>query len=685
MPITARRAGSVVVVTCDNPPVNALGHAVRAGLAAAVAEAAGDPAVVAIVIACAGRTFFAGADITEFGKPPLSPSLPEVVTAIERSAKPVIAAIHGTVLGGGLEIALGCHYRVAVPSAKLGLPEVKLGLLPGAGGTQRLPRVVGVPEALSMIVSGNPISAGHAAEAGLVDQLVAESNLVSEAIAFAETVASRASHPVASLRDDRLQEARLDPGLFDRFVEQQGKKIKGLDAPTACIRAIRAAIELPFNEGVKLERQLFLDLVAGTQSKALRHVFFAERAAAKIDDLPPGTAAQPIDKVGIVGAGTMGSGIATAFLMAGMPVTLVETNAEALERGTATIRRNLDSAVKRRRLSVGASEQLLAQLSPTLEFDALRDCDLAIEAVFENMEVKQDVFRRLDATVKPGAILATNTSYLDVDAIAAATARPDCVVGLHFFSPAHIMKLLEVVRSASTAPAVLATAMAAAKRLGKTAVVSRVCHGFIGNRMLIQQRKQAEALALEGARISDIDHTLVEFGLPMGAFQMIDLAGVDIGWHRDPSRVETIREALCAAGRWGQKTGKGFYDYDSNGNRTESPEVQAIIADFAERRKVRQREIGADEMLQRQLMPMVNEGALILEDSIAQRASDIDTVWINGYGWPDQTGGPMFWADTLGLGKVVEKLRTYAEQLGPGFSLSRLLAEKAAAGQRLTG
>jgi 3-hydroxyacyl-CoA dehydrogenase len=684
MPITTLRDGNVLIVTCDNPRVNALGHAVRAGLAAALAEAAADPAVAAIVIACAGRTFFAGADITEFGKPPLSPSLPEVVNAIERSPKPVIAAVHGTALGGGLEIALGCHYRLAVPSAKLGLPEVKLGLLPGAGGTQRLPRVVGVPEALSIIVSGSPISAGRAAEIGLVDQIVAEGGLEREAIAFAGTVAGHANHPVASERDDRLQEARRDRALFDRFIEQQGKKIRGLDAPAACIRAIRAAVELPFADGVRLERQLFLDLMAGTQSKALRHVFFAERAAARIDELPAGTEALPIGKVGVVGAGTMGSGIATAFLMAGLPVTLVETSAEALDRGTGTIRKNLDSAVKRGRLAPEAPAQLLARLSPTLAFDALDDCDLAIEAVFENMDIKQEVFRKLDAALKPGAILATNTSYLDVDAIAAATTRPDRVVGLHFFSPAHIMKLLEVVRGARTAPPVLATAMAAAKKLGKTAVVSRVCHGFIGNRMLIQQRKQAEALALEGARISDVDRTLVEFGLPMGAFQMIDLAGVDVGWHRDPSRVETIREALCAAGRWGQKTGKGFYDYDVSGNRTESPEVQAIIADFAKRRDVPQRDIGPDEMLERQLLPMVNEGAWILAEGIAQRASDIDVAWINGYGWPIQTGGPMFWADTIGLDRVVEKLRAHADRFGPGFRLSPLLIEKAAAGQRLT-
>ena len=681
MTVTTRIDGNVLVITADDPPVNALGHAVREGLRRGIAEAEANDAVKAVVIACAGRTFFAGADITEFGKPLMEPGLPEVVDAIEASAKPVVAAIHGTALGGGLEVALGCHYRIAVPSAKLGLPEVKLGLLPGAGGTQRLPRVVGVAEALPMVVLGDPIGAGKALAIGLVDRLAGEGSLEAEAIAFAREVTDR-EWPISSQRTDKLTEAVRDPQVFDRFRHEQGRKIKGFDAPAACIQAVKAAIEMPYPQGIALERELFMKLISGDQSKAQRHLFFAERAANKIDDVPAGTSLLPIKKVGIIGAGTMGGGIAMNFLSAGLPVTLLEMTQEALDRGVGVIRKNYENSARRGRLTAGQVEAAVGLIAPTLSYDDLADCDLVIEAVFETMEVKKEVFGKLDAVAKQGAILASNTSYLNVDEIAAATGRPEFVLGLHFFSPANVMKLLEVVRGAKTSDSVLATAMALAKTIRKTAVVSGVCFGFIGNRMLSPRQREANKLVLEGATPWAVDRVLVEFGFPMGPFQMSDLAGLDIGWHRDPNRIETIRDALCAAGRWGQKTAKGFYDYDEARNRTPSPEVEATIEDFRRQGGYTPRAIDDWEILERLLYPMVNEGALILEEKIAQRASDIDVVWISGYGWPVYTGGPMFWADTIGLDKVVAGLKARVDKLAPEFTMSKLLADKAAKGER---
>ena len=680
MTVSTRRDGEVLVITADNPPVNALGHAVREGLVAGIREAEGDDAVKAVVIACAGRTFFAGADITEFTKPPMLPMLPEVVDLIEACPKPVVAAIHGTALGGGMEVALACHHRIAVPSAKLGLPEVKLGLLPGAGGTQRLPRVIGAEAALGLIVTGSPVGAKQALAAGLVDRLATEGALEADAIALAREVAASGSRPVSSERTDRIEGA--DPALFDRFRQENARKLKGLDAPEACIQAVEAAVSKPFAEGIALEKQLFFKLVMGVQSAAQRHIFFAERAAGKIDDVPADTPLIPIRKVGILGAGTMGGGIAMNFLSAGIPVTLVEMKQEALDRGVATITKNYEATAKKGRMKPEQVQQAIALITPTLSYDDLADCDLVIEAVFENMDVKKEVFARLDKVVKQGAILATNTSYLDVNEIATATGRPESVVGLHFFSPANVMKLLEVVRGDRTAPEVLATAMALAKTIRKIAVLARVCHGFIGNRMLEPRQLQAYALAAEGARPWDIDRVSTDYGFPMGAYQMADLAGVDIGWSRDTSVRESVRDALCIAGRWGQKTGKGFYDYDEKRNRTESAEVQAIIDEFAAKAGVERRTHDDRELLERQLFPLVNEGALILEEGIAQRASDIDLVWIAGYGWPIQTGGPMFWADTIGLDKVVAGLEKYRDRLGPDFRLSKLLVDKAAKGER---
>ncbi len=656
-PIRTERHDNVLVVISDNPPVNALGQAVRAGLKDAIAQALSDDGVEAIVIRCDGQTFFAGADITEFGKPPVGPNLPETLDAMEASDKPVVAAIHGTALGGGCEVALACHYRVAVPSAKLGLPEVKLGLIPGAAGTQRLPRLVGAEAALPLVVSGNPIPAKKAEAIGLVDTLVGEDSLEADAIAFAK---SKIGQPVPRTSEGKANEDGVrDPDLFDRFRASQARRIRGFDAPNAAIEAVKAAGELSYADGVKKERELFGKLMSGTQSAAMRHYFFAERAANKIDDVPKDTPLIPIKKVGVIGAGTMGGGITMNFLSAGIPVTILEMAEDALDRGTRTMRKNYENTAKKGRMTTEQVEQAMGLLTPTLSYDDLADCDLVIEAVYENMDVKKKVFAKLDEVVKEGAILASNTSYLDIDEIATATKRPGYVVGLHFFSPANVMKLLEVVRGKETRDDVLATVMKLSKKIGKVAAVSGVCPGFIGNRMLSKRQEQANALIMEGANYWDVDDVLLEFGFPMGPFQMGDLAGIDIGWHRDPSKVTTVREALCAAGRFGQKAGKGFYDYDEVRNRTPSDEVKQIIADFAKKEGKEQREISKDEIRERLLYPMVNEGAKILEEGMAQRASDIDVVWINGYGWPLYTGGPMFWANTIGLDVVVAGLEKH--------------------------
>ena len=676
--VTTRQDGDVLVVTSNNPPVNALGQAVRAGLAEAMATAASDDSIKAVVITCEGRTFFAGADITEFGKPPVGPSLPEVIDTIEASKKPVVAAIHGTALGGGLEVALGCHYRIAVASAKLGLPEVKLGLLPGAGGTQRLPRVVGVEAALPMIVKGDPIPAAAAERIGLVDKLVADDQLAESGVAFAKHVIGSDSHPVSSARADKI-ESGLGEEFFDNFRETEMRRLKGFEAPEACLQAVRAAAEMPFSDGVKKERELFGKLVTGTQSRALRHVFFAERAASKIDDIPADTPVLPINRVGILGAGTMGGGIAMNFLSAGIPVTLLEREQDALDRGVSIIRKNYERSAARGKFTAEQVEQCMGRLTPTLEMEDLADSDLVIEAVFENMDVKKEVFTKLDAIVKPGAILASNTSYLNVDEMAAVTTRPDHVLGLHFFSPANVMRLLEIVRAAKTAPAVLKTAMALSKKIGKVAVVSGVCHGFIGNRMLSPRQQAANAMLMQGIKPWEVDNSLTDFGMPMGPFQMADLAGLDLGWNREASKSETIRDVLCERDRRGQKTGKGFYDYDENRRRTPSAEVEEVIAGFVAKAGETPQSYSVEEIRNRLLFPMVNEGAKILEEGMAQRASDIDTVWINGYGWPAYTGGPMFWADMIGLDVVVEGLKSFGHEVSP------YLADKAAKGDRFNG
>ncbi|WP_033919961.1 3-hydroxyacyl-CoA dehydrogenase NAD-binding domain-containing protein [Sphingomonas sp. 37zxx] len=669
-PITTARHGDILVVTSNNPPVNALGAAVRTGLDAALKEAA-DESITAVIITCAGKTFFAGADITEFGKPPVEPLLPTLVDSIEALDKPVIAAIHGTALGGGCEVALACHYRIAVPSAKLGVPEVKLGLLPGAGGTQRLPRVAGVELALEMTAKGDPISAKKAHDAGLVDRLAGEASLLDDALAFAAEVAAARPLPRASEKT-----ATADAQVFADFRKANARRFRGFDAPEANIACVEKATQVPFVEGIQFERESFMKLMFGVQSAAQRHIFFSERKASKIDGIAPDIALRDIKRVGVIGAGTMGGGIAMNFLSAGIPVTIVEMQQEALDRGTGVVRKNYEASAAKGRIKPEQVEQAMGALSPTLSLDDLADCDLIIEAVYENMDVKKELFGKLDKIAKPGAILASNTSYLNVDEIAAATSRPQDVLGMHFFSPANVMKLLEVVRGAKTADDVLATVMALGKTIRKVAVVSGVCHGFIGNRMLMPRQVEAMKLLMEGATPEQIDKVHVAFGMPMGPFQMSDLAGVDIGWHRDPTRIENIRDALAAEKRWGQKTQAGFYDYDEKRNPSPSPRVAEIIEEFRAKTGAVQHDITDEEIVERTLYTMVNEGSLILEEGMAQRASDIDVVWIYGYGWPVYRGGPMFWADTEGLKKIVAGLEKH------GFEVAKLLRDKADKGER---
>jgi len=680
-PITTTRHHDILIVTSNNPPVNALGAAVRQGLVAAIEEAEGDDKIKAVVIRCEGQTFFAGADITEFGKPPVMPWLPEVVDRIENCSKPVVAAIHGTALGGGLEIALGCHYRVAVASARLGVPEVKLGLLPGAGGTQRLPRVAGVPKALEMVTGGGMIGAKEAFDIGLVDRLI-EGDLQQHAVAYAEEVKDIRPLSKSSERQDKVD--GTDAAVFADFRKATARKFRGFDAPEANIKAIEAAVAKPYAEGVMDERRLFMELMSGKQARAQQYFFFAERKASKIDGIPDDTRPREIKRVGVIGAGTMGGGISMNFLSAGIPVTIVEMTQDALDRGTATVRKNYEATAAKGRMTGAQVEAAMGALKPTLDFEALADCDLIIEAVFEQMEVKKEIFGRLDTIAKPGAILASNTSYLNVDEIAASTSRPQDVVGLHFFSPANIMKLLEVVRGAKTAPDVLVTAMALAKKIKKVAVVAGVCHGFIGNRMLMPRQVEATKLLLEGATPEQIDRVHVEFGMPMGPFQMADLAGVDIGWHRDVTRIENIRDALAAEGRWGQKKNAGFYDYDEKRRPSPSARVQEIIDDFRAKEGIQKRDITDQEIIERTLYTMVNEGAKILEEFMAQRASDIDVVWIYGYGWPVYRGGPMHWADAEGLDKIVAGLKNQQTRMGSDFSFSKLLLDKAEKGEKFT-
>jgi len=674
----------IAVLTIDSPPVNALSGPVRQGLYDGIHKALADAEAKAIVLICGGRTFIAGADISEFGKPGGTPTvgLNETFEAIENATKPVIAAIHGTALGGGLEVALTCHYRVAVPSARAGLPEVKLGLLPGAGGTQRLPRLVGAEKALALMTSGDQISAAEAVKSGVFDAVV-EGDLKTGAIAFAKSVIGKPSPRVRD-RDEKVAADRGNAELFAAFRKKNARAFRGQKAPELIIQCIEAAVNLPFDEGIAVERTLFGKLIVSPESAAMRHIFFAERQAAKIPDVPDQTPVLPVKKVGVIGAGTMGGGISMNFLNAGIPVAIVEMKQEALDRGMGVMRKNYENTAKKGRITEADVEKRMGLLTGSLELESLKDCDLIIEAVFENMAIKKDVFARLDKVAKPGAILASNTSYLDVNEIASATSRPESVIGLHFFSPANVMRLLEIVRGDKTSKEVVATSMKLAKTIGKVGVLVGVCPGFVGNRMLSQRQQQANALVNEGAMPWDVDRVLYDFGFPMGPFAMSDLAGLDIGWSKEASSSSTIREVLCEMDRRGQKTGAGFYDYDENRNAKPSPVTEKIIREFAAKSGVNPREISDQEILERTIYPMINEGAKILEEKKAIRASDIDMVWVTGYGWPIYRGGPMHYADHIGLKTVVERLKAYQAQMGDFFKVSPLLEKLAAEGGKLS-
>jgi 3-hydroxyacyl-CoA dehydrogenase len=668
----------IALVTIDAPPVNALGLAVRTAIIAGVERGIADPAAGAILLLCAGRTFFAGADITEFGAPPVQPDLHAVIDRIEQAPKPVIAAIHGTALGGGLEVALACDWRIAEPTAKLGLPEVALGLLPGAGGTQRLPRIVGARTALDIMLGGKPVAAPHALALGIVDRLSAPEALTDDAIALARTIVADAA-PRRRVRDreDRIAADRRQPGLFDDIRRERASLLRGFRAPASIIAAVEAAVALPFDQGMAREAALFDELLHSPESAAQRYAFFAERDTAKVPGLPAGPT-NAIGAVGIIGAGTMGGGIAMNFLDIGLPVTLVETRREALDRGMATIRRNYEASARKGKLDDAEVERRMALLTGTLALDDLAGSDLVIEAVFESMALKKAIFAQLDAIARPDAILASNTSFLDLDAIAAATRRPGQVIGLHFFSPANVMRLLEVVRGTHTAPAVVATAMRLAKRIGKLPVLSGVCDGFIANRAMGARMAQADALALEGASPQQIDRVLVDYGFPMGAFQMLDLIGLDV-IGRD-SGARTLMGDMVARDRLGQKKNGGFYDYDAQRCPTPSPVAAEVIAALAAARGIARRDFTDAELLERLLYVVVNEGARIVDEGIALRASDIDMALIAGYGWPVYTGGPMFWADMVGLPTIVAKLEALARRHGDAFAPSPLLARLAATG-----
>ena len=674
--------GDVAVVTLNSPPVNALSAAVRDGLHQAFQKADADPAAKAIVLICDGRTFIAGADITEFGGAMTGASLPEVQDAIEGASKPVVAAIHGTALGGGLEVALCAHYRVAVPSARLGLPEVNLGLLPGAGGTQRLPRVVGVETALSMMTSGRHVPAKEAKQLGLVDELVDEGKLREEAIAFARKVVA-AGRPLRKIRDqnEQLAAAKGTPEIFENFRKANARKFRGFLAPEYNIRCVEAAVNQPFEEGLATERKLFLELMSGPQSAAQRYAFFAERQAQKIPAVPDDTPTIPVNKVGIIGAGTMGGGIAMNFANVGIPVVLIEVKQEALDRGLATIRKNYERTASRGGITAEQVEERCALITGSLEMESLADVDLVIEAVFERMDIKKDIFTRLDAICKPGAILATNTSGLNIDEIAAVTKRPESVIGLHFFSPANVMRLLEIVRADHTSKEVIATSMKLAKKIGKVAVLVGVCPGFVGNRILGQRQREAQKLVMEGAMPWDIDRVLYDFGFPMGPFAMSDLAGLDIGWVKEKSKGESIRDVLCEMDRRGQKTGAGYYDYDENRTAKPSPVTEKVIKDFIVKTGANPRDVSDEEILERCLYPMINEGAKILEEGKAIRPSDIDVVWQNGYGWPVYRGGPMWYGDHVGLPKVLAKMKEFQAKMGDQFKPSPLLEKLVAEGK----
>ena len=687
--------GDIAVIQLDNPPVNGLNHASRKGVADSVKRANSDAKVHAIVITGTDKVFSGGADIREFNTPAMAaePNLLGVIDVVESSAKPVVAAVNGICMGGGLELALGCHYRISTPNGSLGLPEVKIGLIPGAGGTQRLPRAIGAEKALKMIVSGDPIPAEEALKFGLVERIVPNTSFQG-VIDFAHEVAERSKHP--RLRDRTVD---LPPGVefaaFSASARQQvAKEARGLTAPLKCMEAVLASLTSPFAEGMQTERALFMELLTGNESKALRHAFFAERAAAKLPDVPDSTPVRPIRSAAVIGFGTMGGGIAMSLANAGVPVRVLEAKQEALDKGVATCRRNWEATAKKGKLTNEQVETRVGLLRPTTRYEELRDADIVIEAVFEEMNVKKEVFRSLDRVMKSGAILATNTSTLDVDAIAAVTKRPEDVIGTHFFSPANVMRLLEVVRGKKTANDVLATVMQLGKRIGKVAVVSGVCDGFIGNRMVEQYGRQSLLLLDEGASPQQIDGALQRYGFAMGPFAMGDLAGLDIGYairkrrciERPKMKYPLIADRIVEAGRLGQKTGKGWYRYEPGSRAPQvDPEVDAMIDAYRHEVGITPRAIPDEEIVDRCVYALVNEGARILEEGIALRASDIDIVYLTGYGFPRAKGGPMFYAETVGLDKVVARMHEFEANpnAAPEFwQPAKLLAERARAGKR---
>jgi 3-hydroxyacyl-CoA dehydrogenase len=660
---------NVAVISVNNPPVNALSQAVREGILDAVTTAQED-ASEAIVLHCEGRTFIAGADITEFGKPPQEPGLPSVLSAIENSSKPVIAAIHGTALGGGFEVALACHYRCAIASAKVGLPEVKLGLLPGAGGTQRVPRIAGVKAALDMIASGNPVAAPRAKDMGLVDEIISADDLKAGAVEYGKALV-KSGAPLKRIRDITIDPANVEPGFFDAARERLARRARGQIAQDKIVSCIEAAVNLPMDEGLQRERELFRELVTSPESAAMRHIFFAERLAAKIKDLPRDTPLRAVNKVAIIGGGTMGGGIAMCFANVGIPVLMLEIDDEALQKGMGIIEKNYKITMLKGKMTEDQLGQRIGLITGTTDYADLGDVDMVIEAVFENLELKKEIFAKLDAVCKPGAILATNTSYQDVDAIAAATGRPQDVLGMHFFSPANVMKLLEVVRGEKTVDDVLATTMAIGKRINKVCTLSRVCYGFIGNRMLGGYGREAQMLLMDGCTPSQVDSALEKFGMAMGPLAMGDLAGLDVGYKArqgrtdlpDDPKLYRMGTLLVEMGRYGQKTGSGFYKYDPETRaRMADPEVEAMIKAEAAKIGIEQRDISDEEILQRCFYPLINEGARILEEGIAQRPSDIDVVYVFGYAFPVAKGGPMYYADQIGLKQVYDKICEFRDR-----------------------
>ena len=687
------KRGDVGIVWINNPPVNAISVGVREAIIDGVTKLAQDPELKAGILACEGRTFMAGADITEFGKPPLSPSLHDAIKAVENSAKPIVAAIHGTAFGGGLEVALACHYRVAIASAKVGLPEVKLGLLPGAGGTQRLPRLIGVEAALGMIVSGDPIPATQAAKAGVIDKLI-EGDLLEGAVAYAKDLVARKA-PLRKVRDINVDAGKVPAGYFEEARKRIAKEKKNLFAPQRIVDALEAAT-LPFEKGMARERELFIQCAQNSQSKALQHVFFSERKAANVPNLDKSVTKRDIKSVAIIGAGTMGGGIAMNFLNVGIPVTLLEMKQEALDRGVAVIRKNYENTASKGKLTLEQVGQRMGLLKPTLSYEDLTQADLIIEAVFETMAIKKDVFGKLDRAAKKGAILASNTSYLSIDEIAGSTSRPSDVVGMHFFSPANVMRLLEIVRGAKTAQDVLMTVVDVAKRINKVGVVCGNRDGFIGNRMLGGYSYQASLMVLEGAMPEQVDAALRNFGMPMGVLQMGDLAGLDVGYKsrkdRDPAsfdgRVSRSADLLVEMGRMGQKTQAGYYDY-APGDRT--PRPSAVVADIIEKVSkeygITRRKFTDEEIVERCFLALMNVGCEVLSEGVAYRSSDIDIVYLYGYGFPAYRGGPMFWAENeVGLKTALEKLKKYsAETGGKWLKVSPLLEQLVAQGKGFAG